>query len=217
MAAPSNNLTLSTSSPSSHSAASALVDPSQPVISHSTREDVPEILAMIYELADYEHAASSVQATEETLLSTLRFAPAPGLPPTPTPNTYATTFILRAPSPHDPSTLAVAGMALYFNNYSTWRSAPGVYLEDLYVRPAFRKSGYGKLLIKALAAECKRVGGGRVEWCCLRWNENSLAFYRSLGAVEMQDWVTLRLDGEALDKMAEGAKGALVNGGEVPK
>lgn len=168
---------------------------------------------MILELADYEHETKSVLATESTLLSTLCFAPTPGSHPS-GPG-YAKTLILRLP-PSEGG--AVAGMALYFNNYSTWTSAPGVYLEDLYVRAQFRKRGYGKLLIKALAVECKRIGGGRVEWCCLRWNEPSLGFYRSLGAKEMEGWVTLRVDGEALDGMAKEAVGeAQVKTGEVVK
>lgn len=93
-------------------------------------------------------------------------------------------------------------MALYFNNYSTWHAAPGVYLEDLFVKTEFRGRGYGKLLIGALAKEVKRIGGKRLEWCCLKWNQPSLDFYKKLGAVQMQDWVTLRADGEALDKLA---------------
>lgn len=155
---------------------------------------------MIRELADYEHASSSVLATEATLTATLSFAPSPGLPPS-TPG-YAKTLLLRSPASEGAQ---IAGMALYFNNYSTWRAAPGIYLEDLYVRERYRKRGWGKLLIRALAVECKRIGGGRVEWCCLRWNEASLAFYRSLGAVEMGEWVTLRVDGEVLEGMARDA------------
>lgn len=93
-------------------------------------------------------------------------------------------------------------MALYFNNYSTWRGCPGVYLEDLYIQPAHRSKGYGTLLIKALAKEVKRIGGARLEWCCLKWNESSLKFYKSLGAEQLGDWVTLRADGEALDRLA---------------
>lgn len=155
---------------------------------------------MIRELADHEHAIDSVLATEQTLLSTLSFAPTPTSPPS-GPG-YAKSLILRLPHSEGGG---VAGMALYFNNYSTWLSAPGVYLEDLYVREQYRGRGYGKLLIKALAVECKRIGGGRVEWCCLKWNEPSLKFYRSLGAKEMKEWVTLRVDGDVLDDMVEDA------------
>ena len=93
-------------------------------------------------------------------------------------------------------------MALYFNNYSTWLASPGIYLEDLYVRPQYRKRGYGTLLIKALAKETVKIGGKRLEWSCLKWNESSLRFYRSIGATEMHDWIGLRADGQALERLA---------------
>ena len=93
-------------------------------------------------------------------------------------------------------------MALYFNNYSTWRAAPGIHLEDLFIRKAHRGSGYGTLLIKALAEEVVRIGGKRLEWSCLKSNTPSLEFYRSLGAKEMLDWVELRVDGDVLTKLA---------------
>lgn len=166
-------------------------------------QDVPEILAMIHELADYEKAKSSVQATEESLRNTLTFAPAGQH----TAGGFARTLILRLPQqPSVPTDKpgAVAGMALFFNNYSTWRAKPGVYLEDLFVRPQYRKRGYGKLLLQELAREVIRINGARLEWCCLRWNEPSLQFYRSIGAKEMQDWVSLRVDGNALTRLAEG-------------
>jgi GNAT superfamily N-acetyltransferase len=96
-------------------------------------------------------------------------------------------------------------MAMYFNNYSTWRSKPGVYLEDLFVRSQYRKRGYGKMLIRALAKEVVRIDGGRLEWSCLKRNTPSLDFYRSLGAQQMTDWVQLRVDGEKLEILAAGA------------
>lgn len=108
---------------------------------------------MIRELAEYEECTGDVQATEESLAHTLTFAQ-PSVQHT-NPG-YAKTLILHLPSqPSNPSDKpeAVAGMALYFNNYSTWRSKPGIYLEDLFVRPQYRKRGYGKLLIRALAQE----------------------------------------------------------------
>jgi len=173
--------------------------------------DVPAILALIRELADYENASSSVLATEATLHSTLCFAQDPQSAPS-GPG-YAKTLILRVPTKSTSNTDSagvytqgehgeVAGMALYFNNYSTWRAAPGIYLEDLYVRPMHRKHGYGTLLIKALAKEVMAIGGKRLEWSCLKWNEPSLRFYRSLGATEMEDWVGLRVDGQALERLA---------------
>ena len=185
-------------------------------ITHATREDVPEILAMIKELAEYENQSSDVKATEESLVRTLTFAPSSQ----PTNPGFAKTLIVRAPE--DPSAEAatastsrdnpggsagaVAGMALYFNNYSTWRAKPGVYLEDLYVRPQFRRRGYGRLLLQALAQEVLKIDGGRLEWSCLKWNEPSLEFYRSLGAKQMDDWVLLRVDGENLERLALGKR-----------
>lgn len=94
-------------------------------------------------------------------------------------------------------------MALYFYNFSTWTGVPGIYLEDLFVKSTYRKRGYGKALIKALAQEVKKVNGQRLEWSCLDWNTPSLEFYESLGAVPKKDWVGLRLDGDALTKFAE--------------
>jgi ribosomal protein S18 acetylase RimI-like enzyme len=173
---------------------------------------------MIHELACYENEPTAVQATEESLLRTLTFAPSPTSTPSasassssssshspssPSPG-YAKTLLLRAPSSDSHGAAEeVAGMALFFTNYSTWRGAPGIYLEDLFVRPAFRKRGYGKLLIRALARECKEIGGVRLEWCCLKWNESSLEFYRALGAREQVEWVTLRVDGERLEALAK--------------
>jgi GNAT superfamily N-acetyltransferase len=93
-------------------------------------------------------------------------------------------------------------MALYFYNYSTWRGAPGIYLEDLFVKPDYRHRGYGKALIRALAKEVVDMNGGRLEWACLKWNEPSLKFYESLGAKQMNEWVGLRVDGDELLKLA---------------
>jgi len=163
---------------------------------------------MIKELADYEKASTSVEATEESLKRTLTFAPSAGHS---NPG-YAKTLLLRLPrDPTHPGAEpeAVVGMAMYFNNYSTWRSRPGIYLEDLFVRPQYRKRGYGKMLIQALAQEVLMIDGARLEWSCLRWNQSSLDFYRSLGAKQMTDWVTLRVDGDELLRLANGNAQAL--------
>jgi GNAT superfamily N-acetyltransferase len=99
----------------------------------------------------------------------------------------------------------IAGMALYFYNFSTWTGVPGIYLEDLFVKPAYRKKGYGKALLKELAKEVLKVGGKRLEWSCLDWNEPSLQFYQSevIGAQRKDAWVGLRVEGEGLNKLAE--------------
>lgn len=177
----------------------------QPIISHATQEDVKEILAMIRELAEYERELESVEATEESLTRTLSLAPSAASSHT-NPG-HAKCIMLRLPSkPTHPNDTpeAVAGMALYFHNYSTWNGKQGIYLEDLFVRPQYRKRGYGKMLIQALARENLLQDGGRLEWSCLDWNEPSLQFYRSLGAVEMKGWTKLRVDGKALENLAKG-------------
>ncbi len=104
---------------------------------------------------------------------------------------YARTLLIFPPSPEEQT---CAGLALYFYNYSTWRAAPGIYLEDLFVRPQFRGRGYGKRLLGELALETKRIGAERLEWSVLKWNEPSLKFYHSLGARRMEGWVGMRVD-----------------------
>src|ERR1700761_3589603 len=156
-------------------------------------------MAMINELADFEKESSSVHATETSLLNTLSF-PDPSSPTKFTAG-YAKTLLIIAPGSENGNE-DVAGMALYFTNYSTWRGAPGVYLEDLFVRPAHRRKGYAKALLHALAKETKNIGGGRLEWACLKWNENALKFYGEVGAKRMDEWVGLRVDGDALVKLA---------------
>ncbi|KAI9849375.1 MAG: hypothetical protein M1838_000180 [Thelocarpon superellum] len=158
--------------------------------------DVPAILGLIHELAAYEHASSSVEATEEKLLSTLSF------PPFPSPG-YARTFLLFEPAGAGPTPSSPAGIALYFPSYSTWRAQPGIWLEDLYVRQDCRGRGYGTRLLSALAKELKSMGGARLEWSVLNWNKPSIAFYKSIGAKPQDEWTTMRVDHEALDQLAE--------------
>ena len=167
--------------------------------------DVGTILSLIKELADYEHELESVLATEQTLLSTIAFAPSDADPaiPTSTPQTEPI-------SPSRPARCLLlfnesgepGGMALYFYNYSTWRARPGIYLEDLFVRPTERKKGYGKRLLVALAGEVVAMGGGRLEWSVLKWNEPSIKFYEGIGATMMSEWVGMRVDGDGLQKLA---------------
>jgi GNAT superfamily N-acetyltransferase len=98
---------------------------------------------------------------------------------------------------------APAGFALWFHNYSTFRGRHGLYLEDLFVEPAYRGRGIGKALLKGLAARCEAEGFSRLEWMVLDWNAPSIAFYKSLGAVAVDDWTVFRLTGDALKKFAE--------------
>lgn len=95
-------------------------------------------------------------------------------------------------------------MALYFYNYSTWRSAPGIYLEDLYVQPKARGSGYGFKLLKYLAKQVLEAKGRRLEWSVLTWNEPSIRFYEQVGAKGMNEWLKMMVEGDALNNLAEG-------------
>lgn len=97
----------------------------------------------------------------------------------------------------------VIGYGFYFFSFSTWLGKPGLYLEDLYIQPKYRKMGYGKALLKHLAKLAKESGCGRMEWACLNWNQPSIDFYLSLGAEQMNEWRVYRLEGETLDKAAE--------------
>ncbi len=150
----------------------------------ATREDIPTLLTMIRELADYEHMLDAVVADPDEMASWMferRVAEC-----------------LIAEEDGQP-----VGMALFFHNYSTWLGKAGIYLEDLYVRPAYRGRGYGKALLARLAALTVERGCGRLEWACLDWNTPSIGFYRALGAVPMDEWTTYRLTGDALEAMAK--------------
>ena len=151
------------------------------VIRPATVSDVPAILQMIHELAVYEKEPDAVKNTPE-MLSNALFGENPWV--------YA----------HMAENAAgdVQGFALWFLNYSTWEGVHGIYLEDLYVTPDARGEGHGKALLQHLAATAVESGYARVEWSVLDWNEPSINFYRSLGAVPMDGWSTFRLTGEAL-------------------
>lgn len=142
--------------------------------------DVPLILRFIRELAIYEKAEPEVLATEEHLRRTL-FGDQP----------YAHALICRVDG-------VDAGFAVYFFNYSTWQGRPGLYLEDLYLTPAHRHAGAGKALLQYLARIAVANDCGRFEWSVLDWNEPAIRFYRSIGAVAMDEWVRYRLTGRAL-------------------
>ena len=97
-----------------------------------------------------------------------------------------------------------AGFALYFYNFSTFLGRPGLYLEDVFVRPAFRRNGIAKSIFRFLAKRALAEGCGRMEWAVLNWNENAIAFYRAMGAKPMDEWTVQRLTGDALKKLAQG-------------
>ncbi|KAI9819316.1 MAG: hypothetical protein M1832_004021 [Thelocarpon impressellum] len=146
-----------------------MAPPSEPTLRHATREDVPTILSLIHALAAYEHETASVLASEASLRETLSF------PPFPSPG-YARTLLLLPPRGEGQVKVEAAGFALYHTNYSTWRAAPGIYLEDLFVKPEHRGKGYGKALLRRLASEVRGIQGGRLEWSVLKWNEPSIKF-----------------------------------------
>ncbi|KAG7396138.1 Diamine acetyltransferase 1 [Phytophthora boehmeriae] len=178
----------------------------EPKIRRALLADVNEIASMIQELADFEKESDSNHATPQKLLETVNFADdvppecMPGFPLTGTPSRkVAHCFVLTVGE-------KVAGMALFFYNYSTWLASPGVYLEDLYVRPEFRRRGFATLLFGALAEETQRIseGKGRLEWWCLRWNEGALKFYDGIGGKRMEEWVSIRVaGGEKLDRLKQ--------------
>ena len=153
----------------------------------ATINDVPQILDFIKQLAEYEKLTHVVVANEELLRETL-FGARP-----------AAEVLLASLEEGGPP----VGFALFFTNYSTFLARPGLYLEDLFVAPQYRGRGAGKALLKALARLAKERGYGRFEWSCLDWNEPSICFYKSMGAVMMDEWKIFRVTGEALDKLAQ--------------
>lgn len=156
------------------------------MIRPATVDDVPVILAMIRELAEYERAPDAVEATEDHLRSSL-FGASPAV------------FAHIAEQDGEP-----VGFALWFLNYSTWQGVHGIYLEDLYVRPHARGQGHGRALLSTLARICIDRGYGRLQWWVLDWNESAIAFYHSLDAIPMDEWTVHRVSGEALAALAAG-------------
>ena len=150
----------------------------------ATPADIPQILAFIRELAEYEKEPQAAVATEADLLRDGFSEP-------------RRFHCLIASSAGQP-----AGFALFFFNYSTWRGHAGVYLEDLFVRPSFRGKGIGKALLASVAAAAVAEGCPRLEWAVLDWNTPAIDFYRSVGAIPMSEWTTMRVSGEALPALA---------------
>ncbi|HYF48694.1 MAG TPA: GNAT family N-acetyltransferase [Planctomycetota bacterium] len=149
-------------------------------IQPATPADVPMILTLIRELAEFERLLHEVTATEAQVREGL-FGPRPS----------AEVAMARIGD-------EVAGFALYFHNFSTFLAKPGIYLEDLYVRQQFRGQGCGEALLKHLARTALERGCGRLEWSVLDWNQRAIDFYKSLGATPMNEWTTYRVTGEAL-------------------
>jgi GNAT superfamily N-acetyltransferase len=171
----------------------------------ATPDDVPEILAMVRELAEYERSGHEVEATAEQLTALLfgGTQAAPGTAST-TPNGAPAAYAHVVDHPDAEAGTALGAFALWFLNTSTWTGTHGVYLEDLYVRPGLRGTGYGKRLLQTLAQVCQDNGYRRLEWWVLDWNEPALGFYRSIGAVPMDEWTVHRVAGDALVALASG-------------
>ncbi len=170
----------------------------------ATPADVPEILSMIRELAEYERALVEVVATVEQLTAALfgGTEQSPGIEPiTHHGGPAAMCHVAELPTP-DSEGRTLAGMALWFLNFSTWKGRHGIYLEDLYVRPHLRGHGYGRALLATLAATAAAHGYGRVEWWVLDWNSPAVGFYESIGAIPMDEWTVHRLSGDALAELA---------------
>ena len=146
--------------------------------------DVPIILQLIRDLADYERAPYEVVATEEQLVDVLF-------------GERRVAELLLAFEKESP-----AGFAVYFYNFSTWLGRPGLYLEDLFVRPEQRRKGYGRALLVELAKIARDRGCGRMEWAVLDWNEPAIKFYRALGAKPMDEWTVFRLTRDEIAGLA---------------
>lgn len=154
-------------------------------IRRATAEDIPLVLAFIRELAEYERLSHLVSADEAQLRESL-FGAQPGAE------------ILLGFAGDNP-----AGFAVYFHNFSTFLGVKGLWLEDLYVRPALRRRGYGRALLLHVARLARERGCGRFEWAALDWNEPAIRFYKSLGAVALDDWTMFRVTAPALGKLAD--------------
>lgn len=153
----------------------------------TTEADVPIILSLIRELADYERAPDAVVTTEAGLREVLFGA-------------KRAAEVLLALEEGEP-----VGFAVYFYSFSTWLGRPGLYLEDLFVRPTARGKGYGRALLARLAQIAQERGCGRMEWAVLDWNDPAIQFYKKLGAEPMTEWTVFRLTQEGIAKLAESA------------
>jgi GNAT superfamily N-acetyltransferase len=147
------------------------------------QDEVGIVLQLIHDLALYEKAPNEVEATEKELLETI--------------------FVDNARVFCDVVDVdgEIAGMAIWFLNYSTWQGKHGIYLEDLFIKPEFRGKGYGKALLQHLAKVCDERGYGRFQWWVLDWNSPAIEFYKSLGAVAMDEWTVYRVSGDPLKKL----------------
>ena len=154
------------------------------MIRNAVKEDAPRILQLIKDLAEYEKAPLEAKATLEQIEESL-FSEDP----------HAFCHVVEVDG-------TVVGISIWFLNYSTWLGKPGIYLEDLYIDPAYRGKGFGLALLKELAKICIERDYERLQWWVLDWNEPSIEFYKSLGAEAMDEWTVYRVSGDALKNLA---------------
>lgn len=147
------------------------------------KDEVGIVLQLIHDLAHYEKAPNEVEATERELLETIFVDDA---------RVFCDVVEVDG---------EIAGMAIWFLNYSTWQGKHGIYLEDLFIKPEFRGRGFGKALLQHLAKVCDERGYGRFQWWVLDWNSPAIEFYKSLGAVAMDEWTVYRVSGDPLKKL----------------
>lgn len=158
------------------------------MIRSATIDDVPALIRLVRDLAEYEKEPEAAVATEDDFRAAL-------FPPAGEPKVFADVAEVDG---------VVVGMAMWFYTFSTWTGRHGIWLEDLYVQPEQRGSGVGKALLIGLARRCVEEGLPRLEWTVLDWNAPALGFYRSLGAAGMDEWTTQRVDGATLARLAAG-------------
>ena len=154
-------------------------------LENATEKDLPQILTLIKALAEYEKLSHAVVATEAILRESLFVK--------------HVAEVVIGYCDDEP-----AGFAVFFQTFSTFLGVPGMYLEDLYVIPRFRRHGLGRMLLIHLAKIARERGYGRVEWSVLDWNELAIGFYKGLGAQPMDEWTVFRLSGDSLRKLADG-------------
>jgi GNAT superfamily N-acetyltransferase len=159
-------------------------------IRSASREDIPLILQLIRDLATYERAPNDVVATENGLLEVL----------------FGNKPAAEVRLAFEGNT--AVGFAVFFHNFSTWIGRPGLYLEDLFVKPDHRGKGYGRALLIDLAKIARERGCGRMEWAVLDWNDPAIQFYRKLGAQPMDEWTVFRLTREGIGTLAESSAGS---------